>query len=102
LAVRRNRTVGSFFVFGNMKGQPYSKGGWKAVLDDLMTDCEALAKERGIDFERFSLQDCRPKGVSDKLTAGHTDTRDTTGHTSDKMIGQVYDRRNLKRGTPVK
>jgi integrase len=102
LQARRNRSLRSFYVFGNMQGQKYTKGGWKAVLDSLMTDCETAAKERGIDFERFSLQDCRPKGVSDKLAAGHTDTQDATGHTSGKMIGQVYDRRNLKKATAVK
>lgn len=57
---------------------------------------------RGIAFKKFSLQDCRPKGVTDKLTAGHTDTRDTTNHTSDVMISQIYDRRTTKKGSPSK
>ena len=74
----------------------------KAVLDDLMQDCEALAAERRIKFQRFSLQDCRPKGATDKLTAGHIDAKDALGHTTDRMLGQVYDRRQLKKATPAR
>lgn len=102
LQVKRNHVAGTIYLFGNMKGQRYTKGGWKAVLDDLMQDCEALAAERRVKFERFSLQDCRPKGVSDKLTAQHADTMDATGHTSDRMIRQVYDRRQVKKATPTR
>ena len=31
--------------------------------------------------------------VTDKLERGDTDTKTATGHTSDKMIATVYDRR---------
>jgi integrase len=102
LQVKRNHVAGTIYLFGNMKGQRYTKGGWKAVLDDLMRECEALATERRVTFQRFSLQDCRPKGVSDKLTAQHADTMDATGHTSDRMIRQVYDRRQVKKATPAR
>lgn len=102
LQVKRHHVAGTIYLFGNMKGQRYTKGGWKAVLDDLMQDCEALATERRVKFERFSLQDCRPKGVSDKLTAQHIDTMDATGHTSDRMIRQIYDRRQVKKAGPVR
>lgn len=101
LAVKRHKVAGSLYIFGNMRGQPYTKGGWKAVLDKLMRDCEVEAERRGVSFQRFSLQDCRPKGVSDKLARGDKDTRDATGHTTDKMIGQVYDRRRVKKSTPA-
>lgn len=70
-----------------------------------MHPLEGLAPEaarREVKFERFSLQDCRPKGVSDKLDSGQTDTQDATGHTSDRMIRQVYDRRKLKKAAPVR
>ncbi len=67
-----------------------------------MNDCEAEAEKRKIPFEKFSLQDCRPKGVSDKLETGQTDTQDATGHTSERLIRKVYDRRRLKKATPVK
>jgi len=102
LQVKRHHVAGTIYLFGNMKGQRYTKGGWKAVLDDLMRDCEAVATERQVKFQRFSLQDCRPKGVSDKLTAQHMDTIDATGHTSDRMIRQVYDRRQVKKAGPVR
>ncbi|QTD44585.1 hypothetical protein [Ottowia testudinis] len=101
LAIKRNHVAGTLYLFGNLRGQPYTKGGWKAVLDDLMKDCEAEAEKRKICFQRFNLQDCRPKAVSDKLERGDTDTKDAAGHTTDKMIGQVYDRRKMKKATPA-
>jgi integrase len=102
LALKRNNDAGTQFLFGNLSGAVYSKGGWKSILKDLMTDCAAEAKKRGIQFEQFSLQDCRPKGVSDKLETGQTDTQDATGHTNERMIRKVYDRRQLKKATQVK
>ena len=90
------------FIFGNMKGQRYSKSGWKCILGSLMDDCVKEAEAAGIPFRPFSLQDCRPKGVSDKLADGQTDTQDVTGHASGKMIAQVYDRRLVKKGKPVR
>ena len=101
LTVKRHHVAGSMYVFGNMRGQKYTKGGWKAMLHDLMELCETEAKAKGIAFEKFNLQDCRPKGVSDKLSSGQTDTQDATNHTSDRMIRQVYDRRMVKKAKPV-
>ncbi|RYE43922.1 MAG: hypothetical protein EOP24_26080 [Hyphomicrobiales bacterium] len=99
--VKRNKDAGTNYLFGNLKGEPYTKGGWKAMLDDLMRECVAEAKKRGVAFRRFSLQDCRPKGVTDKLNAGHTDTKDATMHSSDVMISRHYDRRQTKKATPA-
>ena len=101
LTVKRHAVAGTMFVFGNMRGQRYTKGGWKAMLDDLMTACEAEAKKRKVAFRKFSLQDCRPKGVSDKLEAGHADTQDATLHTDGKMIARVYDRRQARKAKPA-
>lgn len=101
-AIKRTKVAGTMYVFGNMRGQKYTKGGWKSVLDDLMFACVKEATERGIPFKRFSLQDCRPMGVTTKLDRGHTDTKNATGHTSDKMIAQVYDRRKVKIATPAR
>lgn len=102
LQIKRNNVAGAIFIFGNMKGQQYTKGGWKSVLDDLMFDCVAEAQKRNIPFKRFSLQECRPKGATDKLTAGHTDAKDALGHTTDRLLGQVYDRRQMKKATSVR
>ena len=101
LEIKRDSVAGTMFVFGNMRGQRYTKGGWKAMLDDLMRECVKAAEERKIAFRKFSLQDCRPKGVSDKLEAGHTDTQDATLHTDGKMIARIYDRRQTKKATPA-
>ena len=102
LALRKTPPQDDLFVFGNQKGLRYSKGGWKAVLHDLMLACKTEAIKQGISFEPFSLQDCRPKGVSDKLATGQLDTQDATGHSSERMIRQTYDRRPVKVAKPVK
>ena len=71
------------------------------MLDDLMRECEALAIKRKLAFNRFSLQDLRLMGVSDKLDRGDSDTQDATRHSSGKMIAATYDRRKIKRATPA-
>lgn len=102
LAIKRHALAGSWYVFGNLSGQRYTKGGWKATLAKLMTECVAEAARRKIAFAPFSLQDCRPKGVTDKLEQGDTDTLDATMHTSERMIRQVYDRRRVRVAKPVR
>lgn len=99
--IKRNKDAGSLLLFGNMRGQQYTKGGWKSILVDLMTVCEEAAAARKIEFRKFSLQDCRPKGVSDKLDRGDLDTQEATGHTDGKMIARVYDRRQTKKAKPA-
>jgi hypothetical protein len=101
MAIERNKDAGTMYLFGNLKGEPYTKGGWKAMLDDLMRECVKEAAKRKMVFRKFSLQDCRPKGVSDKLAAGHTDTKDATLHSSDAMIARHYDRSKSKKATPA-
>jgi integrase len=101
LKAKRNKVAGTMYVFGNMQGQRYTKGGWKAMLDDLMRECIKEATARKLAFLKFSLQDCRPMGVSDKLERGDSDVLEATGHTSDKMVKQTYDRRESKRAKPA-
>jgi integrase len=102
LAIKRNEMAGTANVFGNLSGEQYTKGGWKATLAKLMAECKLEAAKRGVEFQPFSLQDCRPKGVSDKLEQGHEDTIDATLHTSERMVRQVYDRRRTRVAKPVK
>jgi hypothetical protein len=102
LAIKRNKLAGSWYVFGNLQGQKYTKGGWKSGLSDLMTACVIEAEKRKIAFAPFNLQDCRPKGVSDKLEHGHSDVVEATMHTSERMVKQVYDRRRTRVAKPVK
>lgn len=101
LAIKRNKLAGAWFVFGNLNGQRYTKGGWKATLSKLMAECIAEAERRKVAFRPFSLQDCRPMGVSTKLARGDTDTLDATMHTSDRMVRQVYDRRRTRVAKPA-
>jgi len=99
---RFGTVVESWYVFGNMHGEKYTKGGWKKMLSNLMDLCDAEAKVRGIDFKKFSLQDCRPKGVTDKLQQGDADVQDATLHSNAKMIESVYDRRRVRIASPTK
>jgi hypothetical protein len=97
-----NKLAGAWYVFGNMSGQRYTKGGWKATLSKLMAECVTEAQKRKTAFLPFSLQDCRPMGVSGKLEQGHTDTLDATMHSSDRMVRQVYDRRRMRVAKPTR
>ena len=99
LQIKRNKNASEIYLFGNMQGQKYTKGGWKSSLDSLMFPCAEEAKKRGVPFRRFSLQDCRPMAVTDKLERGDLDTTQSTGHTSDRMVNAVYDRRRQKVAT---
>lgn len=98
LAVKRY--AGSMLVFGNLRGQKYTKSGWRHVLDDLMAAAQKLADADRVPFTPFCLQDCRPMGVTAKLQRGDLDTQDATLHSDGKMIHQIYDRRAMKRATP--
>jgi len=101
LALQRNKLAGSWYIFGNMQGQRYTRGGWKATLARLMKECAAQAARDKVPFEPFSLQDCRPKGVTDKLARGDRDVVDATLHTSARMVMQIYDRRRTKIAKPA-
>jgi len=90
------------FVFGTREGKRYTKGGWKKMLSTVMERAKELAERQNVPFQRFSLQDCRPKGVTDKLAAGHDDVMDATLHTSDRMVRQVYDRRRVREARPAR
>lgn len=101
LAIKRNKLAGAWYVFGNLDGQKYTKGGWKATLARLMTRCAEVSAERKIAFQPFSLQDCRPKGVTDKMARGDLDVTDATMHSSERMVRQVYDRRRVRVAKPA-
>jgi hypothetical protein len=67
-----------------------------------MDECEAEAARRRMPFARFSLQECRPMGVSTKMEHGDTDTVDATLHSSERMVRQVYDRRRVRVAKPAR
>lgn len=94
--------VASWYVFGNLAGQPYSKSSWGKVVASLMRECVAQAQREHVKFRPFSLQDCRPKGVTDKMAAQASDVMDATMHSSPSMIQQTYDRRRLRVAKPVR
>ena len=67
-----------------------------------MRACVEEAAERSVPFQPFSLQDCRPKAITDKLSQGDDDVMDASLHTNEKMIRQTYDRRRRRLAKPVR
>lgn len=59
LAIKRNKLAGAWYVFDNLDGQRYIKGGWKATLSRLMLARVAEAQRRKW---RFSPSVCRTAG----------------------------------------
>lgn len=102
LALRGTAPASDCFVFGNRDGNRSTKGGWKSILRKLMTEAQALAEQENVPFQPFSLQDCRPKGITDKLASGHTDVLDATLHSSERMVRDVHDRRRVREATPAR
>lgn len=96
------RCAESDFVFTTVDGTRYTKGGWKATLRRLMEACEEQAQAEGRAFRKFSLQDQRPKGVTDKMEARHTDVVDATLHKNQRMVQEVYDRRRVRIAQPAR
>jgi hypothetical protein len=100
----RRKDVGTFYVFGNLAGHVYTKGGWKANLTRLMDRCKKDAAEQGKAFNAFSLQECRPKAVFDTLDNNGGNlaaVMNATQHTDARMIRRHYDRRTMARAAPV-
>jgi integrase len=94
-AVSLQRTS-SMYVFGNTDGQPYTVSGFNTILRRLMVHCATKAEEEGIPFTRFTLSDMRPAAVTDRVDEGDDAITDATGHNSERMVKQVYDRRKTK------
>ena len=57
---------GECLVFGDLAGNQYTRSGWKANWARLMKKALALASREGTTWSPFSLQDCRPGGVTEK------------------------------------
>lgn len=94
-ALALQRTT-SMYVFGNSDGQPYTTSGWNTNLRRLMEHARKKAEKEGIEFARFTLKDMRPAAVTDRVDAGDLAITNATGHSSDRMVRQVYDRRKTK------
>ncbi|TAM50175.1 MAG: hypothetical protein EPN57_20345 [Paraburkholderia sp.] len=87
----------SLYIFGNTSGQPYTRSGWNTNWSRLMTYCEEEAKKREIAFERFTLADMRPTAVTDRSDEGDERLIDATGHSDERMVRTVYDRRRQRK-----
>jgi integrase len=95
-AIALQRTT-SMYLFGNRDGQPYTTSGFNTMLRRLMVRCADLAKKEGVEFTRFTLSDMRPAAVTDRLDEGDEHITNATGHNSDRMVKQTYDRRKTKK-----
>jgi integrase len=95
-AIELQRTT-SMYVFGNTTGQPYTTSGFNTMLRRLMVRCADLAKKEGVEFTRFTLSDMRPAAVTDRVDEGDVNITNATGHNSDRMVKQTYDRRKTKK-----
>jgi integrase len=94
-ALTLQRTT-SLYVFGNSDGQPYTTSGFNTNLRRLMVHTAKKAVEEGVEFTRFTLKDMRPAAVTDRVDDGDETITNATGHSSDRMVKQVYDRRKTK------
>jgi integrase len=54
------------------------------------------AEKEGIEFARSTLKNLRPAAVTDRVEQGDDQITNATGHCSDRMVHQVYDRRKTK------
>lgn len=102
LAVRRHAGAANDVVFGNLEGRRYTKGGWKKTLAYLMTDCSKAAIAAGMHFVPFNLQDCRPAGVTERLSNNDGSVLEATLHTSERMVRAYYDRRRTRMAKPTR
>lgn len=93
LALQR---VAGMYVFANSSGQVYTTSGFNTILTRLMVHCETKAKETGASFTRFTLRDMRPAAVTDRMEEGDQQITNASGHTDDRMVRKVYDRRKTK------
>lgn len=97
---------GERLIFANMAGQAYTRSGWGTMLRHLMDACEVRAQWMERPFMRFSLQDCRPGGITEKKRKSQTDKAnedvyDGTGHVDRRMVDTTYDRRDETRAKPA-
>lgn len=100
-ALSLQRTTG-LLVFGNTTGQLYTRSGWTTIWTRLMGYCETKAKKEGVEFVRFTLADMRPAAVTDRKERGDINITNATGHSDERMINQVYDRRTVKKSESTK
>jgi len=102
LAIKRNKLAGSWFLFGNLSGQRYTKGGWKKTLSVLMNACVVEAAKDQIEFRTVQRAGLPSDGRERQAGArGDADTVDATLHSNDRMVRTVYDRRRRRVAKPA-
>ena len=82
--------ITSMYLIFNADGQPYTPSGFKAMWQRMM----GAWAEAG--NERFTFHDLRAKAVTDTTEAGRK-ASDLTGHRTESVVAQVYDRRRVRK-----
>ncbi|AKU12509.1 MAG: hypothetical protein AzoDbin1_03430 [Azoarcus sp.] len=96
------RPIASTRLVTSRDGSPMTVEGWKTAWQRTMDKATAPGPngEPPILAERFHFHDLRAKTVTELKEAGR-DARTLSGHASDAMIEKVYDRRRVKKATPL-
>jgi integrase len=100
-ALKLQRTS-SLCVLANSDSQPYTTSGWNTNLRRLMEQAKKKAEKEGTAFARFTLKDMRLAAVTDRVERGDDQITNATGHSSDRMVRQVYDRKKTTKNDRVK
>lgn len=105
-AVKRLETLerpfASTHLVTSQDGTPMTESGWKTAWHRTMGKALAPGKDGAppVLAERFHFHDLRAKTVTEMKEAGR-DARALSGHASDAMVEKVYDRRRVKKATPL-
>lgn len=90
------RPIASVSLVTSRDGSPMTMEGWKTAWQRAMDK----AMSEGVIAERFHFHDLRAKTITEMKEEGR-DARALSGHASDAMIEKVYDRRRVKKATPL-
>lgn len=96
------RPIASTWLVTSRDGSPMSLEGWKTAWQRTMDKATSPGPDGAppVLTERFHFHDLRAKTVTELKAAGR-DARALSGHASDAMVEKVYDRRRVKKATPL-
>ncbi|VVE45975.1 hypothetical protein [Pandoraea cepalis] len=115
---QQGRRIPSMALFGNRKGQAYTRSGWGSVWQDAqfawIASFDRAVRAEWEDLERraaylitghsayFTLNDGRPVAITEKLERREADVFDFAAHADPGTTMRHYDRRRVKKASPTK
>ncbi|QDH59504.1 hypothetical protein [Pandoraea pnomenusa] len=115
---QQGRRIPGMALFGNRKGQPYTRSGWGSVWQDAqfawIASFDEAVRAEWNDPERraaylitghpayFTLNDGRPVAITEKLERREADVFDFAAHADPGTTMRHYDRRRVKKASPTK